>query len=65
MLQLYCYLALAGDRLSATAHLSLLQCGAVINDHHGPGLKLAPFLRRQYGSAYPLLVASRRLRPVT
>jgi alkyldihydroxyacetonephosphate synthase len=37
-----------------------LQCGAVINDHHGVGLKLAPFLRRQYGSAYPLLTTVKR-----
>ena len=37
-----------------------LQCGAVINDHHGVGLKLAPFLRRQYGSAYPLLTTLKR-----
>lgn len=34
-----------------------LSAGAVINDHHGLGLKLAPFVRRQYGSAYPLLMA--------
>lgn len=37
-----------------------LHCGAVINDHHGLGLKLAPFVRRQYGSAYPLLMTVKR-----
>ena len=28
-----------------------LQAGAVMNDHHGVGLKLAPFMRDQYGEA--------------
>ncbi len=37
-----------------------LRGGAVINDHHGLGLKLAPFVPRQYGSAYPLLTAIKR-----
>jgi len=37
-----------------------LHSGAVINDHHGLGLKLAPFVREQYGSAYPLLMAVKR-----
>lgn len=37
-----------------------LRSGAVINDHHGVGLKLAPFLRRQYGPAYPVLMAVKR-----
>jgi len=37
-----------------------LECGAVINDHHGVGLKLAPFLHRQYGPAYPVLMAVKR-----
>lgn len=37
-----------------------LRSGAVINDHHGVGLKLAPFLRRQYGTAYPLLMTIKR-----
>jgi alkyldihydroxyacetonephosphate synthase len=37
-----------------------LRCGAVINDHHGLGLKLAPFVPRQYGAAYPLLMTVKR-----
>jgi len=37
-----------------------LDAGAVINDHHGLGLKLAPFLKRQYGTAYPTLMAVKR-----
>ncbi len=37
-----------------------LRSGAVINDHHGLGLKLAPFVRQQYGSSYPLLMSVKR-----
>lgn len=33
----------------------ILREGAVINDHHGVGLKLAADLAAQYGSAWPLL----------
>jgi alkyldihydroxyacetonephosphate synthase len=33
----------------------ILREGAVINDHHGVGLKLAGDLAAQYGSAWPLL----------
>jgi alkyldihydroxyacetonephosphate synthase len=33
----------------------ILKHGAVINDHHGIGLKLAEDLPAQYGSAWPLL----------
>jgi alkyldihydroxyacetonephosphate synthase len=37
-----------------------LRCGAVINDHHGLGLKLAPFAPQQFGSSYPLLTTVKR-----
>lgn len=37
-----------------------LRHGAIINDHHGLGLKLAPFVREQYGSSYALLMAVKR-----
>ncbi len=37
-----------------------LSCGAVINDHHGLGLKLAPFVPQQFGSSYPLLTTVKR-----
>jgi alkyldihydroxyacetonephosphate synthase len=37
-----------------------LRCGAIMNSHHGVGLKLAPFLERQYGSAYPTLMSIKR-----
>jgi alkyldihydroxyacetonephosphate synthase len=54
----------AAQRLNAeiweTGINAALHSGAVINDHHGVGLKLAPFLRRQYGTAYPLLMTIKR-----
>jgi alkyldihydroxyacetonephosphate synthase len=34
-----------------------LQCGGVINEHHGVGLKLARHVRRQYGPAFQVLEA--------
>jgi len=34
-----------------------LECGGVINEHHGVGLKLARHVRRQYGSAFQILEA--------
>jgi alkyldihydroxyacetonephosphate synthase len=38
----------------------ILREGAVINDHHGVGLKLAGDMRAQYGSAWPLLQEIKR-----
>jgi alkyldihydroxyacetonephosphate synthase len=38
----------------------ILREGAVINDHHGVGLKLAGDMRAQYGSAWPLLEEIKR-----
>lgn len=38
----------------------ILREGAVINDHHGIGLKLAGDMEAQYGSAWPLLGAIKR-----
>jgi alkyldihydroxyacetonephosphate synthase len=32
-----------------------LDCGGVINEHHGVGLKLARHVRKQYGSAFQVL----------
>ncbi|MCJ7700777.1 MAG: FAD-binding oxidoreductase [Anaerolineales bacterium] len=32
-----------------------LDCGGVINEHHGVGLKLARYVRKQYGSAFQVL----------
>ena len=38
----------------------ILREGAVINDHHGVGLKLADDMAAQYGSAWPLLESIKR-----
>jgi alkyldihydroxyacetonephosphate synthase len=32
-----------------------LENGGMINEHHGVGLKLSRFMRRQYGAAWPLV----------
>jgi alkyldihydroxyacetonephosphate synthase len=32
-----------------------LDCGMVMNDHHGVGIKLAPFMRRQWGTGFETL----------
>ena len=32
-----------------------IECGGVINEHHGVGLKLARFMREQYGPAFQVL----------
>ena len=34
-----------------------LECGGIINEHHGVGLKLARHVRKQYGSAFQVLEA--------
>ena len=34
---------------------AVLDNGGMVNEHHGVGLKLSRFMRRQYGSAWPLL----------
>jgi alkyldihydroxyacetonephosphate synthase len=39
------------DRIWEDGMTAALEAGAVINDHHGVGLKLAPYMRRQHGSA--------------
>jgi alkyldihydroxyacetonephosphate synthase len=38
-----------------------LAAGAVINDHHGVGLKLAPYMRAQHGAGLDVL---RRIKEV-
>ncbi len=38
-----------------TAMTAVLDNGGMVNEHHGVGLKLARFMRRQYGSAWPML----------
>jgi alkyldihydroxyacetonephosphate synthase len=34
---------------------SVLAAGGVMSDHHGVGLKLAPYMRRQWGAAFDQL----------
>ncbi len=43
------------NRIWNTAVTASLENGGMINEHHGVGLKLARFMRRQYGDAWPLL----------
>lgn len=45
------------DRMWDAAVRTSLRCGAVINDHHGVGVKLGRFMREQYGDAFLLLEA--------
>jgi alkyldihydroxyacetonephosphate synthase len=45
------------NRIWTAAARTSLQCGAVLNEHHGIGLKLGRLMREQYGSAWPALDA--------
>jgi alkyldihydroxyacetonephosphate synthase len=47
------------DRIWADGVEAILGAGGVINDHHGVGLKLAPYMRAQHG---PALDALRRIK---
>lgn len=38
-----------------TAVRTSIECGGIINEHHGVGLKLARFMREQYGPAYQVI----------
>ncbi|MGH2947309.1 MAG: FAD-binding oxidoreductase [Solirubrobacteraceae bacterium] len=39
------------DRIWEDGMTAALDAGAVMNDHHGVGLKLGPYMRRQHGAA--------------
>jgi alkyldihydroxyacetonephosphate synthase len=39
-----------------TAMQAVIANGGMINEHHGVGLKLSRYMRKQYGSAWPLLL---------
>jgi alkyldihydroxyacetonephosphate synthase len=39
------------DRIWEDGMTAALDAGAVINDHHGVGIKLGPYMRRQHGGA--------------
>jgi alkyldihydroxyacetonephosphate synthase len=43
------------NRVWNTAVTAALENGGMINEHHGVGLKLSRFMRRQYGDAWPFL----------
>ena len=43
------------DRIWADGVHAILAAGGVMNDHHGVGLKLAPYMRDQYGPALDTL----------
>ncbi len=43
------------NRIWNTAMTAVLENGGMVNEHHGVGLKLSRFMRRQYGDAWPLL----------
>lgn len=43
------------NRIWNTAMTAVLANGGMVNEHHGVGLKLSRFMRRQYGDAWPLL----------
>ena len=49
------------DRIWEDGVRAILAAGGVINDHHGVGLKLAPYMREQYG---PALDTLRRIKEV-
>ncbi len=49
------------DRIWEDSVRAILGAGGVMNDHHGIGLKLAPYMRAQYG---PALDALRRIKEV-
>ena len=44
------------NRIWNTAMTAVLENGGMINEHHGVGLKLSRYMRRQYGDAWPFLL---------
>jgi alkyldihydroxyacetonephosphate synthase len=43
------------NRVWNTAITAVIENGGMINEHHGVGLKLGRYMRRQYGAAWPFL----------
>ena len=43
------------NRVWNTAMTAVIENGGMINEHHGVGLKLGRYMRRQYGAAWPFL----------
>ncbi len=44
------------NRVWNTAMTAVMENGGMINEHHGVGLKLGRFMRRQYGDSWPFLL---------
>jgi alkyldihydroxyacetonephosphate synthase len=44
------------NRIWNTAMEAVLANGGMINEHHGVGLKLSRYMRRQYGDAWPFIL---------
>jgi alkyldihydroxyacetonephosphate synthase len=44
------------NRVWNSAMVAALENGGMINEHHGVGLKLSRFMRRQYGDAWPFVL---------
>ncbi len=49
------------NRVWNAAMQAVMANGGMINEHHGVGLKLARYMRRQYGSAWPFLLRLKRM----
>jgi alkyldihydroxyacetonephosphate synthase len=49
------------NRVWNTAMTAVLENGGMINEHHGIGLKLGRFMRRQYGDAWPFLLRLKQM----
>ena len=45
------------NRIWNTAMTAVLENDGMVNEHHGVGLKLSRYMRRQYGPAWPMLKA--------
>ncbi len=48
------------NRIWNTAMTAVMENGGMINEHHGVGLKLSRFMRRQYGDAWPFLLGLKK-----
>jgi alkyldihydroxyacetonephosphate synthase len=49
------------NRVWNAALTAVLENGGMINEHHGVGLKLGRFMRRQYGDAWPFLLRLKQM----
>ncbi len=49
------------NRVWNAAMTAVLENGGMINEHHGVGLKLGRFMRRQFGDAWPFLLRLKQM----